>query len=151
MSTAGGPGARGGSIYLLPQEEQTVVIDGQEVRSPLGSGRQFLSPLEGGEKKDFLRDPISVHLLDGGTLRAWESGIWAGLHNIPLSSASASPVPSASKTSSHFSSPCPCHLQSRPSMLAHMPASLSSLWLSACSTSKKEYFPTAAGRSFKTF
>lgn len=151
MFTAWGPGAS--SIHLLlTQEEQMVLVSGQEVRRPLASWGQFFSTLGGGEKKDPViktTSAVSAQISSSWGQRAWEDRTWAELHNIPLSSAQVSPVPSASKTSIHFSPPCPCHLQSRPSELPWMPAHILSLTLPIV-LPENEYFPTAAGGSFKT-
>lgn len=98
-SSARVPRARASSIHLLlPQEEQLVLVRGQEAGRPLGSGRQFLGPLWRREKQDPFRDSfVSAHLPDGDAVGL---GGWSldRVAQCPLVQ-HLKPVPSASKVS----------------------------------------------------
>lgn len=65
---------------------------------------------------------VSSDILRWGQ-KLWEDRAWEEWHNITL----ASPVPSASKTSTHFSPPRLCHLWSSLSVRPWMPLPLLSL------------------------
>lgn len=125
MFTAWWPGTS--SIHLLlTQVKQMVLIGGQKVRRPLGSSGQLLSTLGEGEKKVTVRAPISAmsaQIFSRWGQKLWEDRAWEEWHNITL----ASPVPSASKTSTHFSPPRLCHLWSSLSVRPWMPLPLLSL------------------------
>lgn len=78
-------------------------------------------------------------ILQIGTWRAGEGRTWPGLHNTPLSSAPASPVPSAWKASMY---------PTAQAISANTDACLPPL-SDSVSLQENKYFPTAAGGSFK--
>lgn len=134
-SSARIPRARASSIHLLlPQEEQLVLVRGQEAGRPLGSGRQFLGPLWRREKQDPFRDSfVSAHLPDGDAagLGGWSLDRVAQCPLVQHLSQFPRPPKSPSLP---FPMPMSATVQA---ISACMHACLHSLRLSACYPSRK--------------
>lgn len=138
-STAGGLGAS--SIHLLlSQEEQMILISGQEVRRPLGSRGQFLSTLEGRGKKRPCQRPHSALcqlIPQMGSLR---------LHNYSLGRCISQSCPFCLQNLHPLLSPS-AQVTMKACTDAYLPLSLSDFLPAPLQENK--YFPSAAGRGFK--